>query len=38
MRTLAANIGWLLCSIEAGRAAGIEALDYETKTFTNFIR
>lgn len=38
MRTLAQNIAWLIGSIEAGRAAGISAPEYEPRQGTNFIR
>ncbi|MCD8381907.1 MAG: flavodoxin family protein [Clostridiales bacterium] len=38
MRTLAANMAWLLKSIQAGRAAGVPAPVYEAKRGTNFIR
>lgn len=38
MRTLGANMAWLLRSIEAGRAAGIELPELETPVRTNFIR
>ncbi len=38
MRTLAQNMTWLLQSIKAGRENGVEAPQYEDKTFTNFIR
>ena len=38
MRTLGENIAWLLRSLEAARAAGIEPPVYETRTPTNFIR
>lgn len=38
MRTLAVNMAWLLHSIEAGRAAGLPAPEYEPLTATNFIR
>lgn len=38
MRTLGANMAWLLKCIEAGRREGIDLPVYETKTFTNFIR
>ena len=37
MRTLGANMAWLLKCIEAGRAAGIDLPVYEPKVFTNFI-
>ncbi|MCD7734210.1 MAG: flavodoxin family protein [Clostridiales bacterium] len=38
MRTLAANMAWLLKSIRAGREAGVPAPVYEAKRGTNFIR
>lgn len=38
MRTLGENIAWLLKSIEAGRAAGVPAPEYEPAARTNFIR
>lgn len=38
MRTLGENMAWLLKSIEAGRAAGVEPPTYEPKTMTNFVR
>lgn len=38
MRTLGQNMAWLLKSIEAGRAAGIEPPQYEPVKATNFIR
>lgn len=38
MRTLGRNMAWLLKSIEAGRAAGIEPPALEPKIMTNFIR
>lgn len=38
MRTLAQNMTWLLQSIKSGRENGVEAPQYEEKTFTNFIR
>ena len=38
MRTLAQNMTWLLQSIKSGRENGVEAPQYEDKTFTNFIR
>lgn len=38
MRTLAQNMTWLLQSIKVGRENGVEAPQYEDKTFTNFIR
>lgn len=38
MRTLGKNFVWLLKSIEAGRACGVPAPDYEAKVHTNFIR
>ncbi len=38
MRTLGENLAWLLRSIEAGRAAGVPAPQYETPIRTNFIR
>lgn len=38
MRTLAANMAWLLKSIEAGRKAGVTVPEYEEKVKTSFIR
>ncbi len=38
MRTLGANMAWLLRCIEAGRRAGIERPAYEAPLRTNFIR
>ena len=38
LRFLGRNMAWLLRCIEAGAAAGIEMPEYETKTWTNFIR
>ncbi len=38
MRQLARNMAWMLKSIEAGRAAGIEPPATEPGTMTNFIR
>ena len=38
IRVLAQNMTWLLRSIEAGKAAGIEYPEYEPKLRTNFIR
>jgi len=38
MRTLGANMAWLLKSIEAGRAAGLPEPQLEDRVFTNFIR
>ena len=38
MRTLGTNMAWLLKCIEAGKAAGIELPQRETKVATNFIR
>lgn len=38
MRTLAHNMAWLLKSIEAGRAAGVEPPVQEPPVKTNFIR
>ncbi len=38
VRTLAQNIAWLVKSIEAGRAAGVPAPEYERRLGTNFIR
>ena len=38
MRTLGVNLAWLLKSIEAGRAAGVEIPIKETSAVTNFIR
>lgn len=37
MRTLAENMAWLLKSIEAGRANGVQAPVYEPRQVTNFI-
>lgn len=37
MQTLGRNMAWMLKSIEAGRAAGIEQPVAEPKVFTNFI-
>ena len=38
IRVLAQNMTWLLRSIEAGKAAGVEYPEYEPKLRTNFIR
>ncbi len=38
MRTLGNNMAWLLKSIEAGKAAGIELPENEQRVYTNFIR
>lgn len=38
MRTLGENMAWLLRCIEAGKAAGIAAPNYEKPKRTNFIR
>lgn len=38
MRTLGRNMAWLLKSIEAGRAAGLELPEQEPPVRTNFIR
>lgn len=38
MRTLGRNMAWLLKSIEAGRAAGLELPAQEPPVRTNFIR
>lgn len=38
MRTLGRNMAWLLRSIEAGRAAGVEPPEQEPPVKTNFIR
>ena len=38
MRTLGRNMVWLLRSIEAGRAAGVEMPEREMPVKTNFIR
>lgn len=38
MRTLGNNMAWLLESIEAGKAAGLELPEKEEKIYTNFIR
>ena len=38
MRTLAKNMAWILKSIEAGKASGINHPVAEEKVFTNFIR
>ena len=38
MRTLGANMAWLLKCIEAGKKAGIEMPERETPIKTNFIR
>lgn len=38
MRNLGRNMAWILRCIEAGKKAGIEAPQTETKIMTNFIR
>ena len=38
MRTLGRNMAWLLRSIEAGRAAGVQLPAAEEPVRTNFIR
>ena len=38
MRTLGENMAWLLRCIEAGKAAGVPAPNYEAPLHTNFIR
>lgn len=38
MRTLGANMAWLLKCIEAGRREGVDLPVYEATMFTNFIR
>ena len=38
IRVLAQNMIWLMRSIEAGKAAGVEYPEYEPKIRTNFIR
>lgn len=38
MRTLGNNMAWLLKSIEAGKTAGVDLPQAETKVRTNFIR
>ncbi len=38
MRTLGANMAWLLKSIEAGKKSGVEPVQYEASIRTNFIR
>ena len=38
MRTLGNNMAWLLKSIQAGKAAGIEIPEQEKRVATNFIR
>ena len=38
MRTLGKNMAWLLKSIQAGKAAGIELPEKEKRAVTNFIR
>lgn len=38
MRTLAENMTYVLRSLEAGKAAGVHAPQYEKKQMTNFIR
>lgn len=38
MRTLAENIAWMLESIKAGKAAGVQSPDYEETVYTHFIQ
>ena len=38
MRTLGNNMAWLLKSLEAGKAAGVDIPQAEDKIKTNFIR
>lgn len=38
MRTLGANMAWLLHNLEAGRKEGVAGPRYERRTATNFIR
>ena len=38
MRTLGRNMAWMLKSIEAGRAAGVEEPEKLPRATTNFIR
>lgn len=38
METLGRNMAWILKSIEAGKAAGVEQPEAQQKIFTNFIR
>ena len=38
MRTLGKNMGWLLKSIQAGKEAGVQLPEKETRAITNFIR
>lgn len=38
MHTIGKNMAWILKSIEAGKAAGVEQPEAEQKIFTNFIR
>ena len=38
MRTLAANMAWLLAGIRAGRERGVEPPAYEETVYTHFIR
>ncbi|MCL2492555.1 MAG: flavodoxin family protein [Clostridiales bacterium] len=38
MRVLGRNLAWLIRSIEAGKAAGIQPPETEEKVWTNFIR
>jgi len=38
MRVLGRNMAWLLKSIEAGKKAGVELPEIETRAITNFIR
>lgn len=38
MRTLGKNMAWLLKSIQAGKEAGVQLPEKETRAFTNFIR
>lgn len=38
MRTLAQNMAWLLKNLEAGKAAGVDAPEYEARISTHFIQ
>ena len=38
MRTLGANMAWLIKSLEASRAAGVKMPEREAYLYTNFIR
>ena len=38
MRILGKNMAWLLKCIEAGKQAGVPALEKEEKIWTNFVR